>query len=217
VQDSWWVYALAATAVVIFPVGLVVGIRCGLHRCSGSLVERLMSLDGLGGLPRLYTTGLFVAIAIVAWAARTRATGAGQLWWAAVSAIGGGLALAKLLSVHSVAKGAAPLATLVGGLLLTVLALVALTASGRRWRVRATIPVVGALGIYAGTALGLDLVTSLLIAVQDRVGALSRASVTFAEEFGEAVAALFVLVTVRWHLPPTSGQMPGRTTPQRQA
>lgn len=210
-------YALAATAVVIFPVGLVVEVRCGLGRCRGSLFERLMSLDGLGALPRLYTSGLFVAVALVAWSARRRTTGGAQVWWTAVVAIGAGLALAKLVSVHSVAKGVAPTATLVGGVAVTVLTLGALLLSGRRWGVAAAAPVVVALAVYAGAALGLDLVTSLLTAVQDRVGALSRASVTFGEEFGEAVTALFLLVTLRWQLPTTDGQMAGRTAPQRQA
>lgn len=215
-QDSWWVFALAATAAVIFPVGLVVGVRCRLYRCTGSLVERLTSLDGLGGLPRLYISGLFVAVAVVAWLARRRTSGGARLWWTAVAGAGTALAVAKLLSVHSVAKGAAPTTTLVVGLLVTVLTLGALWAGGRRWGVAAAVPVVVALGVYAGTALGLDLVVSLMVAVQERVGSLSRVSATFAEEFGEALAALVVLVTARWQLPPAVGHIPGRTAPQRQ-
>ena len=78
-RDSWWVYALAGVAVVVFPVALVVEVRCGLGRCSGSFVERLFSLDALGGLPRLYTSGLFVAGAVLgAWPLGDRRA---ALWW----------------------------------------------------------------------------------------------------------------------------------------
>src|SRR3712207_3900322 len=62
-SDSWWVYALAGVAVVVFPVSLVVQVRCGLGRCTGSFVDRVFALDAIGGLPRLFTTGLFVAVA----------------------------------------------------------------------------------------------------------------------------------------------------------
>jgi hypothetical protein len=33
---------------------------------------------------------------------------------------------------------------------------------------------------------------------------LSRVAATFGEELGEAMAALYVLVTLRWHLPPAT-------------
>ena len=95
-------------------------------------------------------------------------------------------------------------ATLVVGVVLAVVALATLAVTGRRWRIAAARPVVLALSIYAGAALGLDAVTALLVAVQDGVGALTRASTTFGEELGEAMAALFVLVTLRWQLPPGS-------------
>ena len=65
----------------------------------------------------------------------------------------------------------------------------------------ATRPVVLALAVYAGTALGLDLFTALAAAVQDRVGPLTIAAATFAEELGEALAALLVLVIMRWKAP----------------
>jgi hypothetical protein len=190
--------------VVIFSVSLVVRVRCGLGRCTGSFAERLLRLDSLGGLPRLYTSGLFVAVAVLAWLARRRTTGRARLWWTAVVAIGGALAVAKLVSAHSAARGISAVATLVGGVVLTVLALGALAVTGRRRGIAPALPIVLALAVYAGVALGLDAVTSALMAVQDRVGLLSRVAATFGEELGEAMAALYVLVTLRWHLPPAT-------------
>jgi hypothetical protein len=64
--------------------------------------------------------------------------------------------------------------------------------------VAATRPVVLALAAYAAVALGLDLLTALAAAVQDRVGWLTVSGATFVEELGEALAALLLLVTVRW-------------------
>ena len=223
--DSWWVYALAGVAVVVFPVSLVVEVRCGLGRCTGSFAERLFSLDELGGLPRLYTSGLFVAVAVLGATAARRCAGRVRLWWTAVAGIGGVLALAKLVSAHSEAKGMSPLVTLLVGVVLTVVALGALVVSGRRWGIAVTRPVVLALGLFAAASLGLDAVTSLLVAVQESVGALTRTAVTFGEELGEGMAALFVLVTVRWCLPArSSGAAPalgvrqnprsGRNTPE---
>jgi hypothetical protein len=73
-----------------------------------------------------------------------------------------------------------------------------------------TCAVVLALGFYAAADLGLDALTSLLVSLQDRIGVLTHAAATFGEEFGEAMAALFVLVTLRWNLPVTgpSGAAP---------
>ncbi len=133
-----------------------------------------------------------------------------RLWWTGVAAIGALLALAKLVSAHSSGKGISAVATLVVGIFLTVVALGALAVTGRRWGVPATRPVVLALAIYAAVALGLDAVTSALVAVQDRVGVLSHVAGTFGEELGEALTALYVLVTVRWHLP-TDDRSPGVT------
>jgi hypothetical protein len=200
-SDSWWVYALAGIAVVVFPVSLVVQVRCGLGRCTGSFAERLFALDTVGGLPRLYTSGLFVAAAVLAATAARRSAGRPRWWWTSVAGIAGVLALAKLVSAHSTAKGMSAAATLVLGLVLAVVALGALRFTGRRWRIAAAGPVVLALGVYAAAALGLDAVTSGLVALQDRVGILTHAAATFGEELGEAMAALFVLVTLRWHMP----------------
>ena len=59
-------------------------------------------------------------------------------------------------------------------------------------------PVVFAMAAYAAVALGLDLLTGLAAAVQDRVGWLTVSGATFVEELGEALAALLLLTTVRW-------------------
>ena len=211
-SDSWWVYALAGVAVVIFPLSLVVEVRCGLGRCTGSFAERLFSLDALGGRPRLYTSGLFIAGAVLGAMAARRSAGPARLWWTAVAGIGGALALTKLVSAHSEAKGMSALATLLVGVVVTVVALGALAACGRRWGIAAAGAVVLALGIYAAAALGLDAVTSLLVSLQDGVGVLTYAAATFGEELGEAVAALFVLVTLRWSLPVAGSSHAAPTT-----
>jgi hypothetical protein len=201
-RESWWVYALAGLAVAIFPMALVVQVRCGVGRCAGSRWERLLALDGLGGLPRLYISLLFAAVAVLAGVAARRSGGRARSWWTAVSGMACLLCVAKLVSAHSRAEGLSAVLTLVGGVAVTVLALAVLTVTGRRWGVAAARPVVLAFGIYAAAALGLDAVSALLVALQDGVGVLSRAATTFGEELGEAMSALFVLVTVRWQLPP---------------
>jgi hypothetical protein len=71
--------------------------------------------------------------------------------------------------------------------------------TGRRWGVAAARPVVLALATYAAVALGLDLLTGVAAAVQDHVGWLTVSGATFVEELGEALTALLLLVTVRWH------------------
>jgi hypothetical protein len=83
-----------------------------------------------------------------------------------------------------------------------------LWVSGRRWGVAGARAVVLAMAAYAAAALGLDLLTGLAAAVQDRVGWLTVAGTTFVEELGEALSALLVLVTVRWQSP-----APGRRRP----
>jgi len=201
-RDAWWVLALAALAIALYPIALVVAVRCGLGRCAGAGGwERLFALDAVGSLPRLYTTGLFAAVAVLGAVVVRRTVGRPRTWWAGVAVIGVLLAVAKLLSAHSTAKSASPAATLLVGVVGTVLALGALTVAGRRWGIAAARPVVLAMALYAVAALGLDVVSVLLVAAQDRVGLLSHVAVTFAEELGEALAALFLLVTVRWQLP----------------
>jgi hypothetical protein len=195
--QTWWVYGLGAALVGLYSAGLVVRLRCAFGRCGGP-VSRLLDLDAVGGLPRLVTTALFVATAVLAGRAARRASGRSALWWTAIAAIGAVLALAKVISAHSVAKADAAVATLVGSVLLAVTALAVLRWAGRRWGVPATGPVVLALALYAAATLGLDVVTSLVASLQTQVGALSDAAATFVEELGEALTALVLLVTVRW-------------------
>jgi hypothetical protein len=211
IRDTWWVFGLAASALGIFLLGFLVALRCGPRRCHGSLVPRLLDLDAVGGLPRLFTTALFLATALLAWRARRSVQGAATNWWAAVAAIATGLTLAKAVSVHSTIKqDASPLPTLLASVLLTILALGGLWMAGRRWGVAATGPVVVALAAYALAALGLDQLTGLAAAIQDRVGWLTVSGAIFVEELGEALAALFFLVTVRWQIPTATGQGRGQ-------
>jgi hypothetical protein len=198
-RDTWWVFGLAVTALGLFLLGFLVALRCGPRGCDGSLATRLLDIDAVGGLPRLFTTGLFLAVGFLTWRASGSVDGPRRAWWRAISVIATCLAVAKATSVHATLKDSvSPLPTLVGGLSLTALALGALWVAGRRWDVAATRPVVLALATYAAVALGLDLLTALAAAVQDRVGWLTVSGATFVEELGEALAALLLLVTVRW-------------------
>jgi len=198
IRDTWWVFALAASALALFLLGFLVDLRCGWHGCRGSLTFDLLDLDGIGGLPRLFTTALFTAATVLAWRARRAAAGRAATWWTGITLIAGALALSKLTSLHSVLKDSAPWVTLIGGLVLTAVALTVLTVTGRRWGVAGFRLVVLALGAYAAVALGLDLLTNLAGAVQERVGWLTVAGSTFVEELGEAMTALLLLVAVRW-------------------
>jgi hypothetical protein len=193
-----WVVGLAAALIALYCGGLVVRIRCrALGHCGGP--ARVLDLDALGGLPRLTTTTLFLVTAVFAWRASRVSSGRRALWWSSVGGIGAVLALLKLVSVHSSAKADSAVLTLLGSVLLAAVALAALWLLGRRWDVPATGPVVLALALYAGAAIGLDVVTWLFGAVQSGTGALSEAAATFVEELGEALTALVLLVTVRWH------------------
>jgi hypothetical protein len=196
-RETWWVYGLGVALVGLYCAGLLVRIRCTfLRHCGGP--ARLFDLDALGGIPRLVTTALFVATAVLAWWASRRCAGRRALWWRAVAVSGVVLAVAKLFSVHSLAKADSAVLTLLLSVLLACAGLGALVALGRRWGVTATGPVVLALALYASAAIGLDAVTWLIAAVQAQPGALSAAAATYVEELGEALSALVLLVTVRW-------------------
>jgi len=196
-REAWWVYGIGAALVALYGVGLVVRIRCTVYgRCGGS--ARLLDLDALGGVPRLATTALFVATAVLAWGASRRASGRVALWWAAIAGAGAVLAVLKLVSAHSAAKSHSAALTLGGSVVLATGALAALWLLGRRWGVPATGPVALALALYAGAAIGLDAVTSVVAAVQAHAGALTDVATVFVEELGEALTALILLVVVRW-------------------
>ena len=198
-RDTWWVFGLAAAALGIFLLGFLVALRCGPRGCRGSSFSRLLDLDAIGSVPRLFTTALFLAAGALAWRASRSARGGSATWWTSVAVIATGLAVAKATSVHSVLKNStSPLVAFAGGLALAGAALGVLWIAGRRWGVAATRPVVLAMAVYALVALGLDLLTSLAAAVQDRVGWLTVSGSTFVEELGEALSALLLLVTIRW-------------------
>lgn len=208
-RDTWWVVALLVLGQCLFLVGLLVRVRCELGMCPGSDPGR-WDLDAVGGAPRLYITGLFFATVVVAGAAVARTTGRRRLWWSAVTAFAALLTAAKATSAHSVLETSDGRAvTLALGLGLTLLVLAVLGVAGRAVGVVGTRAVVLSLAGYATAALGLDAVTALVSASQDTAGAFSSAAATYVEEFGEAMTALVVLVTVRWHLPPAAGRSVG--------
>jgi hypothetical protein len=212
-RQTWWVYGLAVLVLALYTAGLVERLRCGLFGRCGGPVAHLIDLDALGGLPRLLTTAFFVATAVLAFRAGRALSGRPAFWWAAVGGIGVLLALAKLVSAHSIAKADAATLTLLGGIAVAALSLVALYAAGRRWRVAAAGPVVLALACYAFAAIGLDAVTSLVGAVQTTTGPLTAAAATFVEELGEALTALALLVTVRWQAAAVAVPAPSREEP----
>jgi hypothetical protein len=196
-REAWWVYVVGAALIALYCTGLLVRIRCAVrHRCGGP--AELFDLDALGGLPRLTTTALFVATAMLAWRASRLRSGRSALWWTAIAGVGAVLAVLKLVSAHSAAKADSAALTLGGSVVLAAAALAALWLLGRRWGVPATGPVVLALALYAGAAIGLDVLTSVVTAVQEHAGALTAAATTFVEELGEALTALILLVVVRW-------------------
>ncbi|MGY1733180.1 hypothetical protein ACI798_16840 [Geodermatophilus sp. SYSU D01045] len=203
-RPAWWVLLLGLVAVVLFGAALVVRLHCGAGPCAGSPVGRLLDLDAVGGLPRLFTTGVFVTVAALAGRACRPVAGRARLWWAAVAAAGLTLAVLKLDSTHSVAEaGTSPLTALLLGLAVAAPSLGLLAVAGRAWRVAATVPVVAALAGYAVAALGLDAVTHLVEALAGGAGAAA----TFVEELGEALAAVAVLAVVRSG---TAAGRPGR-------
>jgi uncharacterized membrane protein len=145
-------------------------------------------------------TGLFVAVAVLAWRASRRSEGTARLWWAVIAGVGAVLALAKLVSVHSTAKEESPVLTLVTGVAVAAAALGGLAVAGRRWEITGARPIVVALGAYAAAAIGLDALGSAVLAAHpDAV--LVGAFCTFVEELGEAMTALLVVVAVRWSVP----------------
>jgi hypothetical protein len=191
--DAWWASGLALLALGLFGAGFVERLRCGRRGCPGAPLTQLLDLDAVGGLPRLFTTALFVAVAWLAWRARRQVSGRARLWWTALSAVGAGLALVKVASAHNTLEQDVPPALAAG---LTVVVLAALTVSGRRWAVAATVPVVLALALYAASALGLDLLTTAAALAQEQTGRFTAAAAVFVEELGEALAALLLLVVV---------------------
>jgi hypothetical protein len=195
-RTDWWVYGLAGTTVGLFALALVVRLECTPYHCVGSSAERVLNLDEVGGLPRLFTTGLFLATAVVALRGGRRAAGTRRTWWLLIALVGLCLTVAKVLSAHSLAKTADPVVTFLIGLLLAAATLTVVRVTARRWDVPAGTPVAVALGLYAVAALGLDLLTAWAAALTGSVQPVAVAVATFVEEIAEALAALLLLATV---------------------
>ncbi|WP_229681963.1 hypothetical protein [Modestobacter marinus] len=188
---------------LLFTVGLLAEARCAVGRCPDAGWYRLVALDSVGALPRLFTTAVFLAAGLLAGVGAVRSTGRARWWWAAVLAAGVVLAVAKAGSVSTAAEqDGGRYATLAGTLLLSGVGLSVLWWAGRRWSVRGTARVTLALAGYVVAALGLDQVTVAVRAVSGSPLALAVA--TYLEEGAEAVAALLLLAVV-------SAWRPGRT------
>src|SRR3954454_23822993 len=79
-RDKVVTAGLALCAVSLFGLSAVVQYRCVRHACS-SESQRLLDVEAVGGLPRLFTTALFVATAVLATAVAARARSGGRVWW----------------------------------------------------------------------------------------------------------------------------------------
>jgi hypothetical protein len=188
---------LAVFGLLIFGLSSVVQYRCGWSGCVTGLRGRL-DVEAVGGLPRLFTTAVFVLVASLAVTVARRSRRSRRTWWAGLAVGGGLLAVAKLVSAHSDVESS-------GGRAVTLVLSVGLSAAGisllavgaRRWQVPGARPVIVALIVYSFAALGLDAVTVLVESAQAYVGLRSRTALAFMEEFGEALAALGLLATVR--------------------
>lgn len=204
-RDDTWVWALAGLALGLFGLGFAVRWQCTRGTCVLGRHEWLFDLDAVGGLPRLFTTSLFLATTVVAARAAARSAGRRRAWWVTVSVVGVGLVFAKLVSAHSVLEGVdgrGP--TLLVGSVATVVGLPVLARLGRAWGVPGSRAVVLALAVYALAALGLDQVTGLVAGLDP--APLPVAAATFVEELGEALAALGVLAVVVRGLPHPPGR-----------
>ena len=200
-RDDTWLWALAGLALGLFGLGFVVRWRCTVGSCSLGGAEWVFDLDAVGGLPRLFTTSLFVASAVCAGRVAVRSRGTHRLWWSAVTLIGVGLVFAKLVSAHSVLEGwDGAGATLALGSLASVVGLPVLGVLGRVWRVPGARAVVLALAVYALAALGLDVLTGSVAVADPRP--LPMAAATFVEELGEALTALVLLAVLARRVPP---------------
>jgi hypothetical protein len=208
-RPARWLLALAGLGALLFTTGLLVQVRCAVHRCPARGVRRLFDLDALGALPRSFTTLVFLVIAVYTGLACVRAAGRIRWWWALVAVGAVGLALAKAVSTHSsLERDDGRLLTLVGGLVVTVVGLSVLLWTGRRWSVPGTRAVVTALAVYALAALGLDQVTGAVASVSGN--RVLHAFAVFLEEGGEAATAVLLLATVVQAVPRRAGSSVGR-------
>jgi hypothetical protein len=185
---------LAAVAVGLEAFGY--GVR--LSGATGQ-VARLLSMDAPFSAPRLFVAGLFGVSAMAALAGAGSLTGR-RTWWTAVAAVAGGVAVVKAGStVHTTAFSAVDEVIGTAGAVVTSLLLAAavlgwlwaLSRGERRDRRR----VLTCLALYAGAAVGLSAVSTL---VDSALGGASRwtAMATFVEESGEALTAVAFLMAV---------------------
>ncbi|WP_369140763.1 hypothetical protein [Modestobacter versicolor] len=189
---------LAGLAFLLFALSSVVQYRCGKWGCDSGLKGRL-DVEAVGGLPRLFTTAVFLLVAVVAVVAARRAVAGRQAWWAAVGLAGVLLAVAKIVSAHSAFESSdGRWVTLAVSLLLSAVGIGLLAAGARRWDVPGARPVVLALVAYTVVALGLDALTAIAVAAQSYSGLRSWTVLAFLEEFGEALTAIGLLAAVRW-------------------
>lgn len=183
--------ALFAVAVVLESIGYI-------SRLKGvtGVAAQVWSMDAPFSVPRLYVAALFGAAALAAVA------GAGnslerRTWWVAVGLVAGGIAAVKAGStLHAEVLDA--LSSAIGSgaaFVLSVLAAAVVVAglwflarSERRDRRR----VLGALALYAGAAVGLSALSSLV----GTYGRTWAAAATFIEESGEALAGVGFLIAV---------------------
>ncbi|MGY1736612.1 hypothetical protein [Geodermatophilus sp. SYSU D00684] len=211
---AWWSWGLGLVALGLFTVALVARLGCVRYACVGSSAEQVLNLDAIGGLPRLFTTGLFVAVCVLAGREGRRSEGRTATWWWLVVLAAGALALLKAVSGHSIAKATSPALTLSVSTLLAAVAVAVLWTTGHRWRVAAGRPVAVAVGLYAVAALGLELVTAAGAALASAHGGVEVAVGTYVEELGEALTATVLLTTVhRWTT--RRRRAAGATTPRR--
>jgi hypothetical protein len=189
--------ALAVVGALIFGISSIVQYRCGRSGCESGLAGRF-DVQAVGGFPRLFTTAVFLLVAVVAVSAARSAAG-DRLWWVGVAVAGVLLAGAKLVSAHSAYESSdGRTLTLVVCLALSGAGIGLLAAGARRLRVPGARAVIVALVAYTFAALGLDAFTAVAEAVHTHSGLKIRTTLAFVEEFGEALAALGLLASVRW-------------------
>jgi uncharacterized membrane protein YozB (DUF420 family) len=186
--------ALIAIALVLELAGYV----ARLADWSGQ-AGRLLSMDGVGSVPRMYVAALFAAAALAAAAGASNIPGR-RTWWLAVALIAGGIAAVKAGStVHSDVVAASnellgsrlALIMSVGAATTVVCGLWYLSRNEQRDRRR----MLTVLALYAVASVGLSAVS---FAVQEAYGRASTwaAATTFVEETGEALAGVMFLIAV---------------------
>jgi hypothetical protein len=209
VRRFWWAGLLGVVVLGVHVTALADRLRCRVHGCPG---PRSFALDAVGGVPRLLTSALLLGLAGVAGVGAVRAAGRARAWWCALALGGAGLAAAKVTSVHSADKASAPVLVLAVSLVVAAAGLGLLGWTARRWAVPAGRPVVVALAAYAAAALLLDPVAGLASTAPGEVGHLLHRAVSSAEELGEALTAVLVLVVARAWTPAAADPQPAGST-----